>query len=93
MVSIPACHAGDRGSIPRRGVLLYRICLRAGSESILRFEVKAVQDRWVEVYPSIFVSSGLRFLFTPGFLAPKSNFDQISSMVYTTLVMFRTTVG
>ena len=21
MVSIPACHAGDRGSIPRRGVL------------------------------------------------------------------------
>ena len=23
MVSIPACHAGDRGSIPRRGVFFY----------------------------------------------------------------------
>ena len=23
MVSIPACHAGDRGSIPRRGVLFF----------------------------------------------------------------------
>ena len=23
VVSIPACHAGDRGSIPRRGVLFY----------------------------------------------------------------------
>ena len=28
VVSIPACHAGDRGSIPRRGeVLISRICL------------------------------------------------------------------
>ena len=25
VVSIPACHAGDRGSIPRRGVLFYLI--------------------------------------------------------------------
>ena len=23
MVSIPACHAGDRGSIPRRGVIFF----------------------------------------------------------------------
>ena len=23
MVSIPACHAGDRGSIPRRGAVFY----------------------------------------------------------------------
>ena len=23
MVSIPACHAGDRGSIPRRGAILF----------------------------------------------------------------------
>ena len=23
VVSIPACHAGDRGSIPRRGALFY----------------------------------------------------------------------
>ena len=23
VVSIPACHAGDRGSIPRRGVLFF----------------------------------------------------------------------
>ena len=26
MVSIPACHAGDRGSIPRRGELFFDIC-------------------------------------------------------------------
>ena len=26
VVSIPACHAGDRGSIPRRGELFYDIC-------------------------------------------------------------------
>ena len=25
VVSIPACHAGDRGSIPRRGVLFFSI--------------------------------------------------------------------
>ena len=25
MVSIPACHAGDRGSIPRRGVFLRKV--------------------------------------------------------------------
>ena len=24
VVSIPACHAGDRGSIPRRGVFFFR---------------------------------------------------------------------
>ena len=24
VVSIPACHAGDRGSIPRRGEFLFR---------------------------------------------------------------------
>ena len=28
MVSIPACHAGDRGSIPRRGVLFVQIGLQ-----------------------------------------------------------------
>ena len=27
VVSIPACHAGDRGSIPRRGALLKRFSL------------------------------------------------------------------
>ena len=27
VVSIPACHAGDRGSIPRRGVVIYIISL------------------------------------------------------------------
>ena len=26
VVSIPACHAGDRGSIPRRGGLILRTC-------------------------------------------------------------------
>ena len=26
VVSIPACHAGDRGSIPRRGVLFQIYC-------------------------------------------------------------------
>ena len=25
VVSIPACHAGDRGSIPRRGVIFYLV--------------------------------------------------------------------
>ena len=25
VVSIPACHAGDRGSIPRRGAFFFRI--------------------------------------------------------------------
>ena len=28
VVSIPACHAGDRGSIPRHGVLFYQLSLR-----------------------------------------------------------------
>ena len=27
VVSIPACHAGDRGSIPRRGVLFLKITI------------------------------------------------------------------
>ena len=27
VVSIPACHAGDRGSIPRRGVLFLKIII------------------------------------------------------------------
>ena len=27
VVSIPACHAGDRGSIPRRGELAISFCL------------------------------------------------------------------
>ena len=44
VVSIPACHAGDRGSIPRRGVLfqlsphVYKIrtaCTAASSSTIL----------------------------------------------------------
>ena len=28
VVSIPACHAGDRGSIPRRGVLFLNLKFR-----------------------------------------------------------------
>ena len=34
VVSIPACHAGDRGSIPRRGGLNFEQCLCYTSESI-----------------------------------------------------------
>ena len=28
VVSIPACHAGDRGSIPRRGGYVFTLCIR-----------------------------------------------------------------
>ena len=28
VVSIPACHAGDRGSIPRRGALIFVMAFR-----------------------------------------------------------------
>ncbi len=35
MVSIPACHAGDRGSIPRRGACTLFACARIDMSSKL----------------------------------------------------------
>ena len=46
MVSIPACHAGDRGSIPRRGVFFQPLFLsqtrlvRCGQSNGIRHESK-----------------------------------------------------
>ena len=35
MVSIPACHAGDRGSIPRRGDVLLALLLRSARTCVI----------------------------------------------------------
>ena len=49
MVSIPACHAGDRGSIPRRGdslvfgILFYFILISL--VLTLKFDMKGAFDR------------------------------------------------
>ena len=36
VVSIPACHAGDRGSIPRRGDNIFGGCMPLDSKKITR---------------------------------------------------------
>ena len=48
VVSIPACHAGDRGSIPRRGVLFFiilqiHVCSKCETNS-LRNSLQFISD-------------------------------------------------
>ena len=81
MVSIPACHAGDRGSFPRRGGYLFLSCwphfpsflargfLPHGNESLCLYVLKTVSRGGI-TFPtpgveSLFRPLGLESLFQP----------------------------
>ena len=71
MVSIPACHAGDRGSIPRRGVFFFssNLYLSQNEYRILKKLVDKLFFKHIEaeifgaVERSISGSFNLRFVF------------------------------
>ena len=48
VVSIPACHAGDRGSIPRRGgyIFLLRCTIRLDRERMRGHYLRVIVAQW-----------------------------------------------
>ena len=79
MVSIPACHAGDPGSIPGNGVtsfLIYIFIFRKLRESVASFLLAGL---WTELSTAAFVLWGFSFLASLSLSLSLSLFTNITS--------------
>ena len=55
-MSIPTCHAGDRGSIPRRGGFLFVICVKKNNLTFKDFEKVVVYIIHLQIDCKVFIS-------------------------------------
>ena len=75
MVSIPACHAGDRGSIPRLGVYFFNKLFNRKSLIFFKAIVILEHDRNEILFRSCFVSIQSSFFALVNFIIFCEAFD------------------
>ena len=77
MVSIPACHAGDRGSIPRRGAICLFFFLLGYATKLIKFEI-GIFNRVIHILNRLLVAilkSTAGYLFDLVLYVPLTTFQ------------------